>query len=924
MSALFESSVVRIYSNSGKVVGAGFLVSHKQLLTCAHVVAYALGIDAKSTEMPSIEVSLDFPIVATKQILKATVVFWRPVNPDRSDEDIAGLELLELPPSAAKPVRLVTSEDLWGHRFRALGFPKGRSDGAWADGQLRGAIANGWVQVEDIKETGYRLEEGFSGAPVWDETLQGVAGMAVAADKKRPEAKAAFIVPSKVLIKAWDKLEKRASPACPYRGLSAFREEDAEFFFGREDFTQQLVTAVERQQLVAVIGNSGSGKSSVVFAGLIPKLRQQPEWLIADFRPTTHPFEELAAALVYLREPEESKVKQDVDAGMLSKALQKGELTVRTVLSRILEDNTRLLLVADQFEQLYTLCEDIQKRRLFLEQLLEAVNHLPNFTLVLTLRADFLGSALSDRPLADALQNADVKLGPMNRQELLSTIVKPAQKLGVSIEPGLTERILEEVEKSPGNLPLLEFALTLLWKNQSNGQLTHEAYQEIDGVEQALANYASELYGKLSETDKQKAQRLFIQLVHPGKGTEDTRRIATRDEVGEDNWDLVTRRNGLADGRLVVTGRNEVGEETVEVIHEALIREWKTLRGWMEANREFRTWQEGLKAKMREWKETGRDDGALLRGLPLAQAEKWQQERSEELQAEKDFIRLSLELRDREEKHKQDRRRRELALERQAKLRLQWLAGLLGAIAVIGIGSTSILLYYRQVLPWRAKLLGGKMLSIPDGPVMIGTDDHHASDDEKPEWRTELPAFRIEPFEVSNRQYRLCVQAGACGVPQNPRLYRDQSRLDHPVVYVTVLQAADYCRWLGRRLPTELEWEKTARGSEGRLSPAGNKPQTSSAKKDTEPVKSGNDVSIEGVYHLAGNVSEWTASYEQPYNGYDEKNVWDGSPEKIDSNKRLVARGMNMAYDISRITMRTYGDITATSDYIGLRCASDF
>jgi len=688
MSTVLESSVVRIYnSNSGKlvVVGAGFLVSHKHIITCAHVVAYALGIDAKSPEMPSTEVCFDFPRVATKQILKATVVFWRPKNPKESEEDIAGLELLELPPDSAKPVRLVTSEDLWGHSFRVLGFPEGKSNGVWADGQLRGAIANGWLQVEDVRGPGYRLEEGFSGAPVWDETLQGVAGMAVAADKKRPEAKAAFIISVKVLIKAWDVLAQRAIDACPYRGLSAFREEDAEFFFGREDFTEKLVTAVERQQLVAVIGPSGSGKSSVVFAGLIPQLRQQSEWLIADFRPTTHPFEELAAALVHLREPEESKVQRDIDGGMLSKALQKGELTVRTVLSRILEDNSHLLLVADQFEQLYTLCEDIQKRRLFLEQLLEAVNHLPNFTLVLTLRADFLGSALSYRPLADALQNADVKLGPMNRQELQSAIAKPAQKLGVSIEPGLTERILEDVEKSPGNLPLLEFALTLLWKKQSHGHLTHQAYQEIGGVEQALANYAEELYGKLTETDKQKAQRLFIQLVHPGKGTEDTRRIATRHEVGEDNWDLVTRRKGLADGRLVVTGRNEVtNEETVEVIHEALIREWETLGGWMEANREFRMWQERLKSRWREWDAQGKDDGDLLGGASLLEAVEWQQQRPAELSAEEqDFIRRSREWKERAQ---QERERQEQEKEKlQGRANQFLLGGFIVAVLVAGV-----------------------------------------------------------------------------------------------------------------------------------------------------------------------------------------------------------------------------------------------
>jgi AAA-like domain/Trypsin-like peptidase domain len=215
MTAALESSLVRIYSNRGSVIGAGFLVSQKRILTCAHVVADALGIDRKTVEMPDQKVSLDFPILAAKQFLTARVIFWRPVNPDEFAEDIAGLELENSAPDAARPAQLVTSDELWGHRFRVLGFPAGQHNGVWASGELRAKLASGWVQLEDVKQGGYRLEPGFSGAPIWDEQLQGVAGMAVANETKRPETKAAFIIPANVLIKAWPELSEQAIPACP-------------------------------------------------------------------------------------------------------------------------------------------------------------------------------------------------------------------------------------------------------------------------------------------------------------------------------------------------------------------------------------------------------------------------------------------------------------------------------------------------------------------------------------------------------------------------------------------------------------------------------------------------------------------------------------------------------------------------------------
>ncbi len=210
MTTLLESSVVRIYSNGGKVVGAGFLVSPKYILTCAHVVADALGLARAIVEQPEQAVSLDFPIVAAKQFFKARVVFWRPIHPDEFAEDIAGLELETSPPDAAKPAQLVTSEDLWGHPFRVLGFPLKQPNGAWASGELRAGIGNRWVQLEDVKQQGYALQPGFSGAPIWDEKLVGIAGMAVAAEINRPDAKAAFMIPTKVLCEVWSELGEQA------------------------------------------------------------------------------------------------------------------------------------------------------------------------------------------------------------------------------------------------------------------------------------------------------------------------------------------------------------------------------------------------------------------------------------------------------------------------------------------------------------------------------------------------------------------------------------------------------------------------------------------------------------------------------------------------------------------------------------------
>jgi WD40 repeat protein len=430
---------------------------------------------------------------------------------------------------------------------------------------------------------------------------------------------------------------------CPYRGLFAFREEDATTFFGRAAATTQLVAAAQDRGLTALVGASGSGKSSLVFAGLAHQLRTAGSWLILSVRPGERPFATLAAAVLPLLEPQLSETDRLLELPKLAGALWQGEIDLVSVVQRLLAkapDAKQLLLIVDQFEELFTLCHDAGERDAFLTALLGttgADGNRAGVRVVLTLRADFYSAALGSRPLADALQTALLNLGPMTQDELEQAIVQPARQVGVRFEAGLVDRLLAEIGDAAGQLPLLQFALTELWAQQRVGTLTHAAYEAMGGVRQALARHAEAVYGALSADEQARAQRVLLQLVQPGEGTADTRRRATREEVGAENWALVTQ---LADARLLVTGRDAAsGQDTVEVVHEALIANWGRLQEWMNADRRFRLWQERLRRALSQWQASNRDGGALLRGAPLVEAEGWLAQRRGDLSAaEQAFI----------------------------------------------------------------------------------------------------------------------------------------------------------------------------------------------------------------------------------------------------------------------------------------------
>lgn len=440
----------------------------------------------------------------------------------------------------------------------------------------------------------------------------------------------------------------------PYRGLFAFREQDAPFFFGRETFSEMLVESVRKKPFVAVIGPSGCGKSSLVFAGLLPRLHYDGTWRIASMRPGNRPFRTLASAVLPLLEAQMDEIDRLARINKLAEPLQQGEISLYDIIERIMQKQSisRLLLFIDQFEELFTFCQSSEDRQCFIDTLLETVHAVSryqrvNFTLIITLRADFLGQALLNRSIADVLQHNDVKLSPMKQQELYDAIEKPARQLNAALEEGLAKRIVLDINREPGKLPLLEFTLTLLWEKRQNGILKHSAYGEIGGVEQALATYAEELYVTLTREEQQMVQKVFLQLVHPGEGTEDTRRMATRAQIGKEAWSVIMR---LSDARLVVCGQDEItGEEIVEITHEALITGWKRLSEWVENNRDFRSWQEHLRAALRQWEKSKRDDGALLHGALLAEARQWMVQRGEEVnQSEQLFIEASQQFQERE------------------------------------------------------------------------------------------------------------------------------------------------------------------------------------------------------------------------------------------------------------------------------------
>ena len=611
------------------------------------------------------------------------------------------------------------------------------------------------------------------------------------------------------------KIETIRATLCPFRGLSCFREEDAPFFFGREEFSDRLAAEVGRRPLVAVVGASGCGKSSAVRAGLLPRLRRNLQgvaWEIATVVPGDRPLRALAAVLLSLLEPDIDELDRLDKIKKLTDYFSENVGGLRDVVERVLEKQPgtdRLLLVVDQWEELYTLSDE-QESLCFINRLLETIPHVP-LHIVLTLRGDFYGHALAQRSLADALQDAVINLGPMNREELRRAVVMPAGQVGLAYEAGLESRILDDVGDEPGNLPLLEFVLKGLWEERRGGMLHHAAYEAMEGVQGAMAKRAEEVCETIcgqGAIREDKLRSVFLDLVHTEEGAKDTRRRLEMDKLSDEAKEVVAR---LTRERLLVSGRDEAtGKEILEVAHEALIRRWKRLQAWLDADRDFRTWRHRLAAALEEWQRSGKKDRAtLLRGGPLAEAERWFGERQADLSPEEQgFIRASV----------SDGQRRKRLIRAGTAL-----------VVLVLLASSAWLYTYRQAELARRTPIEPEMVEIPGGTFTMGSadEDDEAYGFERPAHSVTIRSFRMAKHEVTFEEY----DKFAYDTGRRPPSDTGFGAGRRPVINVSWDDAKYYGTWLSKRtgkkyrLPSEAEWEYAARGGKETRRFWGNEPE---------------------------------------------------------------------------------------------------
>ncbi|MBI5954914.1 MAG: PD40 domain-containing protein [Chloroflexi bacterium] len=352
----------------------------------------------------------------------------------------------------------------------------------------------------------------------------------------------------------------------PFRGLESFRPEDSEFFFGREALTKKLVGKINSHPFLAVLGASGSGKSSLVMAGLIPALGS--EYVV--FRPGTNPLEAVEA------------VKENA------------------------------LVVVDQFEELFTLTRDEATRKEFITRLLETTKRSK---VVITLRSDFLGEVGAYHSLKEEIQSHLEIIPPMDTDELRRAMEGQASQVGLRFEADLSQQILDDVEGEPGAMPLLQHALWELWNRRHGRNLRASEYRAFGGVKQAITSTAEKVYGECTKEEKEQVCDIFLRLTRlddSDEGRDTRRRVAMNDLIpsGRDTDSITLLLDKLANARLVVKNVNEDKTE-IEVAHEALIRHWERLRGWLNEDRDNLRLRESVSEPAKEWEKSGRDESLL-------------------------------------------------------------------------------------------------------------------------------------------------------------------------------------------------------------------------------------------------------------------------------------------------------------------------
>ena len=406
---------------------------------------------------------------------------------------------------------------------------------------------------------------------------------------------------------------------CPYRGLIAFGPEDRDLFFGREEAVASILDRLVGSGFMAVVGASGSGKSSLVRAGLVPAFRRMHEGPVLVMTPGSDPAEEL---------------------------------------ERLLSGESPSLVVVDQLEEAFTLCSDDARRTEFLDALFD-LHETGSASIVVALRADFYGRCAEHPRLAAAVAESQHLLGAMQAEELRRAIESPARVAGLRLDAGLVEAMLADVEGEPGALPLLSHALFESWARRNGRVLTLAGYRAAGGVRGAIALTAEEVFTGCSQEEQGLLRQLLLRLTELGEGTEDTRRRVPLQELipeveGAEATAVLER---LAGSRLLV-----LSDDSAEIAHEALIREWPRLRGWLAEDREELRTLRQLGTAARSWDESGRDDADLYRGARLDAALECTADGRQLSSVERAFLSASREAQERELSSAQRRARRLRAL----------------------------------------------------------------------------------------------------------------------------------------------------------------------------------------------------------------------------------------------------------------------
>jgi basic membrane lipoprotein Med (substrate-binding protein (PBP1-ABC) superfamily)/DNA-binding SARP family transcriptional activator len=469
----------------------------------------------------------------------------------------------------------------------------------------------------------------------------------------------------------------RGTARNPYKGLQPFGEEDADDFFGRDAIVEQLLGILAGgQRLIGLVGPSGSGKSSVVAAGLLPRLRHgavpgSDRWVIAPVALGPDPLADLRAVLARIGK---GKVGDDLALPALA-------------------DGERVVIVLDQFEQVFTASEE-SRRNEFLRVLAGALSADDSrLAVVITLRADYYDRPLQHPEFGEVFVPGVVHVLPMMARELEAAVVAPAERVGVAVEPSLLAEVVAESVARPGSLPLLQYALTELFEQRSEPMLTLAGYTALGGLRGVLTRRAEATFLGLEPEEQRIATQVFLRLVRLGRGTADSRRRLTLSELtdlGVDAVALSAVLTAFGRHRLLTFDRDDLtGQSTVELAHEALLTEWERLAGWIDRHRSALRRRDALLAAVDEWELSGRNPEYLLTGARLAELEAWRQEGSLPLTAgERAFLEAGVERRQAEVSAEVAREADHLRLARTARTRLLGLAA--AAVVAVGLGGAVV------------------------------------------------------------------------------------------------------------------------------------------------------------------------------------------------------------------------------------------